>query len=323
MRILRSISLIGAHAVSVLALCSAPARGVQLSIPPAATDILDKIYSFDTDAAISAARNMQQEQPTHPLGYLLEAEAIWWKVWCNSAEFRYGMTDVRHRPKRSDDQVYLKLATKITTLAEEQLRQQETAEMHFYAGIGEALAARLYALRGENRIAARAGVRARAHFLRALQLDPTLADADLGVGLYNYYVDTLSSVARVLRFFMGIPGGSKQEGIRELEHAISKGVLTPNLARFYLAMNLHRYDLQYEKALAVIGPLADAYPSNPLFQLVRGDLYAKLNRKEQALASYRTAASVTVNDAECAAHIKELVHAALRPLGVSDLRMDQ
>src|ERR1700682_138835 len=322
MRILRRISLIGAHVLSVLALCCASTRGAQLSVPPTATNILDKIYSFDTDAAISAARSMQQEQPTRPLGYLLEAEAVWWKMWCTSADFRYGMTDVRHRPKRGDDQAYLKFAAKVTALAEEQLRQQETAEMHFYAGMGEALAAQLYPLRGENRNAARAGVRARAHFLRALQLDPTLADADLGVGLYNYYVDTLSSVARVLRFFMGIPGGSKQEGIRELEQAISKGVLTPNLARFYLAMNLHRYDLQYERALAVIGPLADSYPSNPLFQLVRGDLYAKLNRKEQALASYRAAAAMTVNDAECAAHIKGLVRASLKALGASEMRID-
>ena len=72
----------------------------------------------------------------------------------------------------------------------------------------------MYALRGESRNTARSGVRAREHLLRAKTLDPTLADADFGLGLYNYYVDTLSGIARILRFFMGIPGGSKQEGIR-------------------------------------------------------------------------------------------------------------
>jgi len=92
--------------------------------------------------------------------------------------------------------------------------------MQFYAGMAEASAARLYGLRAENRNTARSGVRAREHFLRAKALDPGLADVDLGLGLYNYYVDTLSSLARILRFFMGIPGGSKQEGIRCLNRPL-------------------------------------------------------------------------------------------------------
>jgi tetratricopeptide (TPR) repeat protein len=188
--------------------------------------------------------------------------------------------------------------------------------MQVYAGMGNAFAARLFGLRGENRAGARAGVRAREHFLRALKLDPELADAEFGLGLYNYYADTLSALAKLLSFFMGIPGGNKQEGIRQLEHDISQGLLTPAAARFYLALNLHRYDQQYEKALGVIGPLVEQYPSNPLFQLARGDLYAKLGRKERAVACYRAAASLPVQDAECRAHIQELVRASLAAEGL-------
>jgi len=169
----------------------------------------------------------------------------------------------------------------------------------------------------ENRNAARAGVRAREHFIRAKTLDASLADADMGLGLYNYYVDTLSAMARVLRFFMGIPGGSKQEGVRLLEHAIADGVLTPNLARFYLALNLHRYDQQYEKALTIIGPLAEKYPANPLFQLARGDLYAKLGRKERALACYRAAGALVVPDTECQTRVRQLVRVSIEALGIS------
>jgi tetratricopeptide (TPR) repeat protein len=251
------------------------------------------------------------------LGYLLEAEALWWRLWCASAEFKYGMTDVRKRAKYGADQHYFELAAKASSLAEAQNRQHETAEMQFYAGMANAAAARLYALRGENRNAARAGVRAREHFIRVKTLDVSLADADMGLGLYNYYVDTLSATARVLRFFMGIPGGSKQEGVRLLEHAIAEGVLTPNLARFYLALNLHRYDLQYEKALRVISPLAEKYPANPLFQLARGDLYAKLGRKELALACYRAAGALAVPDAECQVRVRELVRLSIEALSAT------
>ncbi len=305
----------GLACLFVLSLLAVPSHAFHLPLPPETLGILDKIYSFNLDEAVVAAQHMQQEQPEHPLGYLLQAEALWWRIWCESADFKYGMTDARRRPKLEADQLYFQLAARASSLAEAQIKQRETDEMQFYAGMSDAAASRLYGLRGENRNAARAGVRAREHFLRAKALDPALADADTGLGLYDYYVDTLSAMARILRFFMGIPGGSKQQGVQLLEHAISEGELTPDLARFYLALNLHRYDLQYERALAVISPLADKYPANPLFQLARGDLYAKLGRKEQALSSYRAAGALAVSNARCQARIQELVRVSIAALG--------
>jgi tetratricopeptide (TPR) repeat protein len=302
---------------------SPDSRADKLPLFPGVPEAMDKIYSGDLEGATSEARRLQQEHPEHPIGYLLEAEAIWWKIWCTSAEFKYGMTFARHRAKLASDKPYFDLAAKVSVLADAQIRQRETAEMQFYAGMGDALAARLYSLRGESRNSARSGVRGREHFLRAVALDPELADADFGLGLYNYYVDTLSGIARVLRFFMGIPGGSKQDGIRQLQHAISEGELVPSEARFYLALNLHNYDQQYERALEVITPLAEKYPSNPLFQLARGDLLAKLGRREPAAECYRAAADLPAPDPECRRHIEALVHASLAAIGVMEKTDDQ
>ena len=302
----------------LLAPLAIPVRASKITLPPETPAILDKIYSFDLDGAVEAAKRMEQERPNHPLGYLLETEALWWRIWCTSADFKYGMSDARRRPKLEADRHYFELAARALSLAEAQIKQRESAEMQFYAGMAEASSARLYGLRGENRNAARSGVRGREHLLRAKALDPDLADADLGLGLYNYYVDTLSAIARILRFFMGIPGGSKQEGVRLLEQGIAQGVLTTNIARFYLALNLHRYDQQYEKALTVLGPLVDKYPANPLFQLARGDLYAKLGRKQQALACYRAASALPVQNAECQTHVQELARASIAALGMKN-----
>lgn len=293
---------------------AAPTDARTLPLPPDTPALLDKIYSFDLDGATEAVRRMEEERPEHPLGYLLEAEAVWWKIWCESAEFKYGMTDARRRAKLHADQRYLQLVAKALSLAEAQIKQRETAEMHFYAGMADASAARVFALRGESRNAARAGVHAREHLLRSKSLDPDLVDADMGLGLYNYYVDTLSAMARIFRVFMGIPGGSKQEGIRLLEQAMASGNLTPSIARFYLALNLHRYDQQYERALSLMGPLTEKYPTNPLFQLVRGDLFAKLGRKQQALACYRAAAALIVEDEECQKRIQELARKSIAAL---------
>src|SRR5499427_10246023 len=310
----RSPGIVG---LFLLAFLPSSARASGLNLPPETSAILEKIYSFDLDGAQEATRHLQKEYPDHPIGYLLESDALWWRFWCTAAEFKYGMTDARRRSKLPADPHYLELAAKASALASTQIQKSESAEMQFYAGMADAAAARLYALRGENRNTARFGVRARDHFLRAKTLDPNLADADFGLGLYNYYVDTLSAAAKILRFFMGIPGGSKQEGVRLLEHAIADGVLTPSIARFYLAMNLHRYDQQYGRALATIGPLVEKYPSNPLFQLARGDLYAKLGRKQQALQCYRAAASLQVRDSVCQARIQLLVRNSVTALGLA------
>jgi tetratricopeptide (TPR) repeat protein len=305
-------------ALGVCALLLAPGRSPagNLSLPPGTDTILEHIYSGRMDVAIPEAQALEREQPEHPLGYLLEAEARWWQIWCLSADYKFGMSLPRHRGKAPGDQVYLDVVAKAEALAEAALAKHESAEMHLYAGMAGGLAARMYGLRTENRAAARAGVRAREHLLRALALDPTMADADMGLGLYNYYVDTLSTIARVLRFFMGIPGGSKEDGIRQLQLAIDHGQLTPALARYYLAINLHLFDQKYEQALQVATPLVEKYPENPIFRLVRGDLYGKLGRKELAIADYQAAAAAPINDAACQRKIGQLVKESLAAQGV-------
>lgn len=310
------ILLIVLLAMSCFAKCAeAQATPVATPVLPSnVTAILESIYSGRSDLAITQAQQMQKQAPDQPLGYLLEGEALWWKIWCNAAEFKYGMSMARHKEKAHGDQHYMELSSKAYALAEASLKQKETAEMNLYAGMAEALAARLYSLRGENRSAAKAGVRARELFLRALALDPAEADACFGLGLYDYYVDTLSTIARVLRFFTGIPGGSKEEGIRLLQRATREGQLTPVLARFYLTVNLESYDQRYEEALKVITPLVEQYPQNPIFQLTQGDLYAKLGRKSLAAGAYHAAAAAKNPDEECQKKIGILVRESLAAL---------
>jgi predicted negative regulator of RcsB-dependent stress response len=290
----------------------------ELTLPANTGSILDHIYSGRRDLALPEIHKLEEQTPDDPLGYLLEAEAEWWRIWCDSAEFKYGMTMARHHEKTASDQQYLELTAKAYTLAQAKLRQNSSGEMHLYQAMADALSARLLAMRGEYRAAAHAGVRARANFQAALELDPTLYDAYTGLGLYNYYVDTLSTLAKALRFLMGIPGGTKAEGIRQLERGMQEGQMSASLARFYLAMNLLNYDQKYEEALGVIGPLAAKYPGNPLFQLMEGDLNAKLGRRQVAETCYRAAdaAANEVPEVECRAKMKQLAQQSLASLQV-------
>lgn len=283
-----------------------PVQAASLNLPEAAKQGLEMLYAGAPDEASDAFRHVQAEDPGSPLGYLLEAEARWWEIYCEACEIKWNTIDAWERPRLATDDDYLALATKATSLAESHIAQQDSAEMRLYAGIGWSFRARLLGLRGDRRATARAGINARAHLLLCLQLDPQMADAYAGLGLYNYYVDTLSPMARILRFFMGIPGGSKEEGVRQLEMAMTKGELTRVEARFYLAKNLRMYDRDYARSLEVVSPLVDEFPHNPIFHLLKGEIQAKLGHWDFAAASFREALQSSSGATYCERHIRAL-----------------
>jgi tetratricopeptide (TPR) repeat protein len=285
-----------------------------VSLPPEARQAMDLMYSGDPDAAIPIARRVQKDQPNHPLGYLLEAEALWWKRFCISCEIRYGMVDAWKRGKEPGDDAYLLVSGREIEAAEALLARSDTAELHVYAGLGYALRARVYGLRGENRNVAHASVKGRAEMLRALQLDPRQADATAVLGVYNYYVETLSPIVKLLRVFMGIPGGNKDEGIRQMELGAREGLFMAVDARFILASLIRQYDLKYGQALAAVEPLAERYPRNPQFLLLTGNLNAELGRKAKAAEYFHAALESPIADPACAARARDMANAFLASL---------
>lgn len=305
-----------AHLGVLLALlvCLQPAEAQSLSVPAEAKEGLQVLYAGEPEAAMAIFRHLQQQSPQQPLGYLLEANAAWWKIYCEACEIKWNMIDAWKRGKRPEDDDFFRLTRKSITLAEQHIARKETAEMQLYAGMGHALEARLYALRDERRATARAGVKAREHLLRAIELDPNLADALTGIGLYNYYVDTLSWAVKVLRFFMGIPGGNKADGVRQLEVAMRDGVLTPVEARFYLAKGMRNNEQNYQRGVELLEPLVAQNPRNAVFRLLLGDMHRKLGHNEEAARQFHEATRLANGNGACAARVRQVAQQALRAL---------
>ena len=97
---------------------------------------------------------------------------------------------------------------------------------------------------------------------------------------------------KILRFFMGIPGGNRAEGIRQMQVGIDHGVVTPTEMRFHLARNLRTFDYQYERAILVAQPLVERYPGNPIFQLLLGNLNTELGRPAKAAENFKAALKI-------------------------------
>lgn len=286
------------------------ARAGGLKIPPDVQKALDTLYSGDAQQAAALARVLEQKDPGDPLGYLIEGEALWWERYCEACELKWGMVEAWTHNKRTDDDSYFALADRAIRLAEMHLAKSDTAQMHFYAGMGYALKVRVYGVRGENRAAAKAAISARTHMLDALALDPETADATAAMGLYNYYVETLSAVLKILRFFMGIPGGDKEKGVEQMEIGMNQGTLLAVDVRFILARALRQYDRKYEEALKIAQPLVERYPRNPMFLLLVGNLNAELGRNDQAQAYFRAVARLPAGaGSPCLMHSQKLANA--------------
>ena len=285
---------------SLVILFGATAQASNIRISADGQSALDLIYGGDPDAAIAVARTIERDDPQNPIGYLLEGEALWWKRYCEACEIKYGMMEAWTHEKRGEDENYFALTDKAVELGKQELAKGETAEVHFFVGMGYALKVRVYGLRNENRNAARAAVNARAEMIRALELDPQLADATGALGLYNYYVDTLSPVVKLLRFFMGIPGGNKELGVKQMKIGMDQGSMLAVDLRFILARALRQYDQRYEEALSIAEPLTMRYPQNPLFLLLVGNLNAELGRKQTARDYFARVTQSSNANAVCA-----------------------
>src|ERR1700722_16282304 len=83
--------------IAWLAFASSAARAGTISLPLEARQAMDAIYGGDPGGGFPICRGLQRGRPEHPLGYLLEGEALWWKRYCATCEIRYGMADAWKR----------------------------------------------------------------------------------------------------------------------------------------------------------------------------------------------------------------------------------
>jgi hypothetical protein len=304
--------------VLVLA-CAASASGGTLNVPAEAIAALDKIYSGDPHDGLRIAREMERAHPESALGYIIEGEARWGLIYCAACEMKWGMVDAWRRSKSTQawadgenhDDAYFAAADKAVELARAGYSRSNNAPDHLYAGMGYALRARLLGLHDESRATAKAAVAGRQEFLDALALDPQMVDATAGLGLYNYYVDSLPGIVKMLRFFMGIPGGSKQDGLKQLEDGAKNGVLMKVIARFYLARNLRTFDLDYARAAGYMQPLVERYPKNPAFLLMMGNLEIEQGHNAEAEKTLRSIADLEIHNPECAERAKQVAREML------------
>ena len=244
----------------------------------------------DLDGAAAVFQQIEQKDPNSPLGYVLEADATWWRIYYISANLiDPDVFDVANMEATPHDSHFDDLDNVAIHKAEARIHlHQELARSNLYEGYAYALRARLEGLHDRDLPTARAGKKMRSHLLRALELDPSLTDAYLGIGIYNYFVDTLPGIVKFLSLFIMLPGGSRTEGLKQLQHCAEKGEVGRPEAKFYLAKDYSRgSEKQYEKSIRLFGELQEEFPHNPLWPMLIGSLHYRLGKPQKGEETYR------------------------------------
>lgn len=251
---------------------------------------IDLMMDGDLDAAIEIFRQVQLTDTKSPLGYVLEAQATWWKIYFTTADLLDpDVFDVARQDISPLDYHFSDLTNATIRLSEARIHaDQHVARNVLYEGMAYGLQARLSGMRGKDLSTTRAGKKMRALLLSALKLDPRLTDAYLGLGTYNYFIDTLPPAIKLLRVLGNVPGGNRELGMQQIQQASEKGDLVRGEAKFFLAKNYSREsEKKYMQSLELFRELARDYPHNPLWMLLSADMQLRSGNAPEGDALFR------------------------------------
>ncbi|MBI4165025.1 MAG: hypothetical protein HY508_04755 [Acidobacteria bacterium] len=269
---------------------------------------IDLLMDGKLDESIAIFREIQKSDPQSPLGDLLEANALWWKIYYSTGNLvDPDVFIATNKAVTPNNPAFDKLTSSAISKAEARIKAgQEVARSQLYAGMAWGLRGRLLALRDKRMATARAAKKMRASLLEAARLDSSLTDAYAGLGNYNYYVDTLSAIVKMLGFFIGLPRGNRADGLKQLELCATKGELARAEAKFYLAKNLSRpNERQFERSAQLFGELARQYPSNALWPMMVASIQCRMGHIEPCESGYRAVLKMTtqrMNGADVSLH---------------------
>jgi tetratricopeptide (TPR) repeat protein len=270
------------------------------------------ILDADVDAAVRLIAEACPPAPAEAC-LTLDATRLLWRIQIDPEQTRL-------------DQPFTEASERAIAAAEAwAAREPASAEAWFYVGGAYGARVQFRVLRRQHVGAARDGKRIRQALEQALTIDPQLADAKFGLGLYEYYADVAPTAAKILRFLLLLPGGNKARGLARMREAQRDGALLGDEAAYQLHLVYLWYENQPQEGLAILRALAERHPRNPFFlRLIAETLETYLHDTSASLEAWRRllalAETGAVHEADLAdAEARLGMAAALDALGDTDL----
>jgi tetratricopeptide (TPR) repeat protein len=239
------------------------------------SSLYDTILAARFDAARTALPRACPPAPREACA-ALETAALWWQV----------QLDPNNRAL--DSPLEQAAGRAIESASRWTNREPRSAEAWFYLAGSYAPLVQWRVLRGQRLSAAREGLKIKDALEKAIALDPTMFDAYFGIGLYHYYAAVAPAAVKALRWLLLLPGGDREQGLREILQARDRGAILRGEADYQLHLLYLWYERQPARAIDLLRGLDTRYPSNPLFLQRIADIQRHyLNDHAASLETFR------------------------------------
>ena len=219
---------------------------------------LDAAYSLDFERAASLFSEAGRLEPEHPAGPFFLA-SLQWLEYSQNADVPGTVDALEPKFNQIMDQA-LDRAQKMYA------KKHDDPEANFYLGAIYGMKGRWFLLKYKWIRAAHYGFKGYKYLKRAVELNPECYDAYLGMGMYDYYSDTLPTIVKFAANM--IVRGDKQRGLRYIQTTLEKGHYSVTEAKIFLVGILAAYEKQPDRALKIVQELRLQNPDNLFFVLM-------------------------------------------------------
>jgi tetratricopeptide (TPR) repeat protein len=262
---------------------------------PLAVPGFEYFYNLEYNEALAYFHTEAGRNPDSPDVYNHIAQTILYREMFRSgaleSELVTGSNPFLRReglnPSKADQQEFQDSINRALAIAEARLSKNANDTGALYAqGVSYGLRGNYYFLvQKAYRDALRDATTARKAHLRVTELDPTVTDARLVQGIYDYVVGSLPPVWRVLGFFAGFQG-DRERGIQTVQQVATEGRLNRVDAEVLLCA-AYRRERRPKQAVPLLTGLIGRFPRNYLLRLELVQMYGDLGEKDKALAVIR------------------------------------
>ncbi|OGS28680.1 MAG: hypothetical protein A2218_09910 [Elusimicrobia bacterium RIFOXYA2_FULL_53_38] len=215
------------------------------------------MYRLEFDKAQEQFQDIIKADTSNPAGYFALAALSWWR-YSQNFDVQADFKDLENEFMNNVD-----AAVKV---CEGRLKKKEALDQtYFFMGSAYGLKGRWYAVQRRWFKAYTNGNKGRKLLNKAVKVNPEFYDAYLGLGIFDYFADTLPGVLKIpaLLFI----SGDKARGISEVRLALEKGRFFSTEARLFLVEILTRHEKNFKAALEEVAALKEEDSSNLFFRL--------------------------------------------------------
>ena len=258
---------------------------------------LDQVYNLDHDAAIKNYQAMIRDSPEDPAGYVYLAKVYWLQELMTKQELsidRFAASDFFAETPRYQPQVDPEAERRFFEMNEQAI---EKARLRLDQNPNDLAAQYLLGLAYQNEASFeaslkrswwasfRAGSKTFRYHRALLRQDPSLYDAYLSIGVFDYVTGRLGWSVKWLAYVLGYRG-SKERGKEEIRLAAEKGNIASDDARVVLTL-IHTRERNFQAAFDELSILLKRFPRNYLVHLDMGGIALLMDRPEAAIVIYQ------------------------------------